>query len=530
TLRRNTPETTQLTHALAHTWTHNTPTTPPTPTPPPTHHTPLPTYPFQHHTYWLEAAAGAGLDDAASAGLDDAAHPLLAAVVELPEGQGVVATGRIGVESHPWLAEYTLQDTTVLPAVAVLDLVLSTGDRLGLHHLDELSLERPLVLPEDGGVDLRVRVSGADEDGKHTVQVHTRQADGWTRRAAGVLSASGKAGGTGPGRAAWVEPEQSAERLTAAGYDHGGVFRSIRGFSDGHVETALPEDTTADGFGLHPALLAAALDGVLAGQSGETAFPNRFTDVTLHATGAAAARIRLAAHPDGTLSAGVADRDGAPLLSIGSVTSRALTAPDLAAAPGGPLDSPLALEWVPATTDTTATTTPPTPDILIVRPHDDTTTPHDPIAAAHHLAEQTLTRVQEWLAQDHPDNAHLVILTRGAIATHPDDPITDLPAATTWGLIRTAQNEHPHTLTLLDHHGDTPSPHTITTALTTGQPQLALRNGDFLTPRLTPTTPPTTPTTTPTIDPNGTILITGGTGTLAAHLARHLVTTHGARH
>ncbi|MEU1290789.1 hypothetical protein ABZ449_42270, partial [Kitasatospora sp. NPDC005856] len=362
----------QLATALAHTWTHNTPTTKPpttTPTTPTTPHTPLPTYPFQHQQYWLEAAAGAGLEDAASAGLDDATHPLLAAVVELPEGQGVVATGRIGVETHPWLAGYVLQDTTVLPAVAVLDLVLSTGDRLGLHHLDELALDRPLVLPEDGGVDLRVHVSGADEDGKHAVHVHTRQADGWTRRAAGVLSSSGEAAETGDGRAAGAEPDQLAERLAAAGYDHSGAFRSIRGYSDGHVETALPEDATPDGFGLHPALLAPALDGVLAGQSEEIAFPSRFTDVTLHATGAAAARIRLAARADGTLSAGVADTTGAPLLSIGSVTSRALTAPDLATTAGGPPDSPLVLEWVPVTPESPTTDTP-TPDILIVRPDD----------------------------------------------------------------------------------------------------------------------------------------------------------------
>ncbi|NED09006.1 zinc-binding dehydrogenase, partial [Streptomyces sp. SID6648] len=34
----------------------------------------------------------------------------------------------------------------------------------------------------------------------------------------------------------------------------------------------------------------------------------------------------------------------------------------------------------------------------------------------------------------------------------------------------------------------------------------------------------------PPLDPDGTVLITGGTGTLGALVARHLVTTHGARH
>ncbi|MGO4429220.1 acyl carrier protein, partial [Streptomyces sp. MCAF7] len=50
TLRRNTPDTHTLTHNLATTHTHgHTPTWPTTTT-----HTDLPTYPFQHHPYWLE--------------------------------------------------------------------------------------------------------------------------------------------------------------------------------------------------------------------------------------------------------------------------------------------------------------------------------------------------------------------------------------------------------------------------------------------------------------------------------------------
>ncbi|MCQ8836694.1 SDR family NAD(P)-dependent oxidoreductase, partial [Streptomyces malaysiensis] len=33
-----------------------------------------------------------------------------------------------------------------------------------------------------------------------------------------------------------------------------------------------------------------------------------------------------------------------------------------------------------------------------------------------------------------------------------------------------------------------------------------------------------------TLDPDGTVLVTGGTGTLGATIARHLTTHHGARH
>ncbi|MEU3521089.1 acyl carrier protein, partial [Streptomyces sp. NPDC006654] len=54
TLRRNHATPTDLTTALAH--AHTTGTTPTWTTQPTTHHTPLPTYPFQHHRYWLESS------------------------------------------------------------------------------------------------------------------------------------------------------------------------------------------------------------------------------------------------------------------------------------------------------------------------------------------------------------------------------------------------------------------------------------------------------------------------------------------
>ncbi|WP_336924273.1 hypothetical protein, partial [Streptomyces sp. JWR5-1] len=77
--------------------------------------------------------------------------------------------------------------------------------------------------------------------------------------------------------------------------------------------------------------------------------------------------------------------------------------------------------------------------------------------------------------------------------------------AAVWGLVRTAQTEHPHRITLLD----TDQPHTthtnptttltthtdldttlttaLATALATGEPQLALRDHHLYAPRLTTT-------------------------------------------
>ncbi|MFJ7250966.1 polyketide synthase dehydratase domain-containing protein, partial [Kitasatospora sp. NPDC098652] len=461
-----------------------TPTTPPTPTPTttPTHHTPLPTYPFQHHTYWLHPVADSG-----DFGRHGTGHPLVGGAIELPGSDALVLTGRVSLDAQPWLVDHAVLDTVLLPGTAFLDIAMRAGSEVGCTHAQDITLDNPLLVPEHDTVDLQIQVNSPGDDGNRPFTIHSRLGDAeWIRHATGVLSPEAPPAPPTPQHAAWPPP--TATRLPIAdlygqlaerGYTYGPAFRGLRAaWQDAdalYAEVELAEDVSEAGFGVHPALLDAVLHVRLAttgddGDDTDLELPFSWSGVSLHDSGARTLRARVALVDDATIALDVTDANGRPVLTVGALATRPvdpakLVSSDLA---------PLALEWVPATT---ATTTPPTPDILIVRPDDDTTTPHDPIDAAHHLAEQTLTRVQEWLAQDRADDAHLVVVTRGAVSTGRTDPITDLPAATTWGLIRTAQNEHPHTLTLLDHHGDTPDPDTITAALTTGQPQLALRNG-----------------------------------------------------
>ncbi|KAB8178376.1 acyltransferase domain-containing protein, partial [Streptomyces sp. 3MP-14] len=121
TQRPNQPQTTTYTHTLAtlHTTGH-------TPTPPHNHHTPLPTYPFQHHHYWLHPTTTA---NPASLGLATAAHPLLSAAIHLADSQGTLFTGQLSLTTHPWLADHTINNTTLLPGAAFVDLALHAA-----HH------------------------------------------------------------------------------------------------------------------------------------------------------------------------------------------------------------------------------------------------------------------------------------------------------------------------------------------------------------------------------------------------------------
>ncbi|MET8546562.1 type I polyketide synthase, partial [Kitasatospora sp. NPDC004799] len=162
----------------------------------------------------------------------------------------------------------------------------------------------------------------------------------------------------------------------------------------------------------------------------------------------------------------------------------------------------------------------------------------------------TLALLRAWLADERFEAARLVVLTRGAVATGPDEDVTALAQSPVWGLVRSAQTENPGRLVLVDVDGGAGSAAVLPAALATGEPQLALRAGAVLAPRLA-RVPAAVETAAEAgaaagtaaetgseaaaeqgraFGPEGTVLLTGATGTLGSLLARHLVTQHGARH
>ena len=99
--------------------------------------------------------------------------------------------------------------------------------------------------------------------------------------------------------------------------------------------------------------------------------------------------------------------------------------------------------------------------------------------------------------------------------------VSDLPGAATAGLIRSAQSEHPGRITHLDLDPEASEAAddsaALAVALTSAEPHAAVRDGTLLAPRLTRATPQTRDEAATSLDPDGTVLITGGTGGLGAH-------------
>ncbi|MGO4758289.1 polyketide synthase, partial [Streptomyces sp. 2MCAF27] len=152
----------------------------------------------------------------------------------------------------------------------------------------------------------------------------------------------------------------------------------------------------------------------------------------------------------------------------------------------------------------------------------------------HTATTRALELVRAWLDDARLESSRLVLVTRGAVSTGPGEDVVDLVHAPVWGLLRSAQSENPGRVLLVDLDGTEASRDAlavaVATALETDEPQVALREGVVLVPRLVRAPHASAiPQTTHRFGSEGTVLITGGTGALGGLLARHLVAEHGVR-
>ncbi|MFF2654135.1 SDR family NAD(P)-dependent oxidoreductase [Streptomyces sp. NPDC058045] len=523
---------------------------------------PLPTYPFARERYWPEPGRQG---DVTAAGLSDPAHPLLGAAVTLAEDEQVLLTGRLSVSTHPWLADHAVDGTVLVPATALVELAVRAGDEVGLGRLDELTIEAPLVLPEDGAAHLQVRLGAPEDDGSRPLAFHARH-DGepWTRHATGTL----RTADTTPAPTAPEWPPPGAEpvpvaglyaHLAEAGFAYGPAFQGLRavwrGGQEVYAEVELPEEAgTATRFGLHPALFDAALHAVGLGEfvtGNRPSLPFSWAGTTLHATGAAALRVRISPAGQDTVALEAADLSGAPVVTVEGLALRPvletvarrpdslfhLTWQDVT---GTPLPVNTPGTWVSSAEELAALDEIPARVLISCTTSADTATATAPglPAAARALVHRVLDLARVWLADERYAGSELVCVTRGAVAAVLGEELRDPAAAPVWGLLRSAQAENPGALRLVDtddpgnHPGadgqEPPEDSALHAALALDEPQLALRAGKMLAPRLTRAAAGSAPATP--FAPAGTVLVTGGTGGLGALLARHLVRTHGVRH
>ncbi|POM24523.1 Phenolphthiocerol synthesis polyketide synthase type I Pks15/1 [Actinomadura rubteroloni] len=502
-----------------------------------------PTYPFQRQRYWL-TSTGAG--NASGLGLSPADHPLLATTTPLPDDRWQ-ATARLSLDTLPWFPDHAVLATPLLPGAAFLDLALHAGRAVGCPAVEELTLNAPLILSGTAPRDLHLTVAAPDEQGRRRLTFHSRTGtgdDAWVEHGTGVLGPDEEPlpARVEPPAADAVDVSGLYDRLADQGYNYGPAFQNLRELHrDGatlHARVALDPDVAADGYGVHPALFDAALHALAVRDtgSGEIPLPFAWRDVVLAATDAAELHVQITDVGERTVRIDAWDPSGVPVLSVGALTLRAVSAEEFLRAFAAAADRSLfEIVWGAAET-AEAPAEPPVPldaattlDALAERPPAhvllDVPSGGDDPALVRAATAEVLDVVRRWVADERFADARLVVRTRDAVAVADEDVA---PAqAPVWGLVRAAQSENPGQLVLVDTDGSPASADALAAAVAIGHPQVTLREGRALIPRLVPVARPASPASLPG---QGTVLITGGTGTLGALVAEHLVTRHDARH
>ncbi|WP_449344028.1 SDR family NAD(P)-dependent oxidoreductase [Streptomyces pactum] len=537
---------------------------------------PLPTYAFQHERYWLVPGGGTG--DAAAAGLGRVEHPVLAAAAQVGDRDEWLFTGRMSVEAQPWTRDHTVFGLVLVPGITLVELALTAGRELGCPLVDELIIEAPLVLEEGAPRQIQVTVGPAGEDGRREVAVFSRpESGGEDERPAATCHGRGwlapDAEPSAPFPVQW--PPAGAEPLTVedvyarvnryahltdADFDYGPAFRAVqaawRSGDEIYTELALPDAAgPAQGFGLHPALFDSALHGGLGmlhrGPGTPGGLPFSWSRVRLARTGHTRLRVRIGLAGDTALRLDIAGEDGQLIAGVERLDVRPVEQAQLEAARQGGRRALHRLDWATVQLDT-----PKPARVAILGPleatgdrfagmdeleravTDGTAAPEVVLAAFDGPAEEdapeaalavaaaALELIQRWLANEQSADARLVVVTRNGVAVHAGEA-PDVTQAPVWGLVRSAQSEHPDRFVLVDTDGSAEPDWGALVEL--GEPQLAVRRGALLAPRLVraDTAPPGGARP---LDPDGTVLITGGTGGLGALFARHLAERHGVRH
>ncbi|WP_328429978.1 SDR family NAD(P)-dependent oxidoreductase [Streptomyces sp. NBC_00443] len=534
----------------------------------------LPTYAWDAQRHWIEAAASA----TAPGLFDRAAHPLLGIQLQSADETRWTFRNEWSPATADWLADHKVFGRTVVSGTTLMELcraALAVARPDTPADVTDLLLLAPLALPGTGTAEVSVEVVTAGTVPEITVHSRPRgqEATDWILHATASAAESAAATDQPPTWPETVEPawsEDTYERLTELGLGYGPAFQGVRraavtgdGTLIAHLSLPPAARDTADPYPVHPALLDAALHVAAALDSSDrrVLLPVAMARCVLPPVGAtdltATVRRTGGSGTDLTLDVTLWDADGFPAGRLEGVRLRAVDPADLAGAsenarhlyevtwtavpeqtaavPERPAEAP-GTAWAVQGDESDPAVAAALHDLraagiqvsdegtdTVVRFWPRPAVGSEPAVTAHELAATALTELRTLIALPPGEApARIIWVTRGAIAATDGDTVPDPAQSVLWGLARSARTEHPDLgLTLLDVDGSDEPP-LLTTVAHADEPELALRGGELLVPRLVRARPAPSGRPAAPIPTDGTVLVTGGLGAVGRNMARVL--------
>ncbi|MCP3097312.1 type I polyketide synthase [Myxococcus sp. K15C18031901] len=309
----------------------------------------LPTYPWQHERFWIDAPTRA------RKGRDTGHHPLLGTHVALAGQDGAhLWQTELFADSPAYLSDHVVHEQVVLPGTGYLEMAVAASAQAfgpGGHALEDVIFQQMMVLSREEALPVQVRFF-PEEDGAKRFQVFSRPAESrgaWTLHAEGRLREHASAAepfALEEARARCPERLEGAlhyQGMRERGVDFGPSFRLVTELWKGEGEAVArlePSPSVASELAvhrLHPALLDACFQAIngagLGDRRKETFVPVAVESLRLHGSPAAAtwshARVRpSASEGTGSIEADVTllDADGGVLLEVRGLMARRLDA------------------------------------------------------------------------------------------------------------------------------------------------------------------------------------------------------------
>ncbi|MFB8005187.1 SDR family NAD(P)-dependent oxidoreductase [Nocardia sp. NPDC056000] len=350
-----------------------------------------------------------------------------------------------------------------------------------------------------------------------------------------------------------IDLSNAYEQMDSLGYQYGPVFRGLRKLwqrgDEVFAQISLSQELDIDvsGFGLHPALLDAGvqacggLTSLLPNEDGPgLRLPFAWEGVSLYAVGATELKVRLKPAGRDRVSAIFADASGAVVATVDSLVllpvSEEKIKAGMAALGSQAAESLFAIDWVPVsasgirvpthsgewvvvgtdaddplrgfpamasgveipwhtdaealvTAVSTGTTAPSVIVLSTAGDLDDADRPRQIRAETAWLMGQ----VQALLMAPELSAATILFVSRRAVAVDASEDVSDLVAATVRGLLRSANSENPGRISMVDLDGGPLTVETVAAAVSSEEPELALRRGGFLGRRLIRSAPSAQP-------------------------------------